>query len=119
MVPGGATRADVRSVRFAHAFKEKTGNDWNFEQFRHMLHMLAAATNQMQSGDPLAVAKALEGVYIAGDTGELWMHAEDHQLFNSRFIATSPAPVRDRLVRDISWFFLSFAYLRALRVEFV
>ena len=35
------------------------------------------------------------------------------------FIVTSPAPVRDRLVRDISWFLLSFAYLRALRVEFV
>ena len=88
MVPGGATRADVRSVRFAHAFKEKTGDDWNFEQFRHMLPMLAAATNQTQSVDPLAVAKALEGIRIAGDTGELWMHAEDHQPFNSMFIAT-------------------------------
>ena len=25
---------------------------------------------------------------IAGDTGELWMRAEDHQLFNPMFIAT-------------------------------
>jgi branched-chain amino acid transport system substrate-binding protein len=53
-----------------------------------MLRMLAAATNQARSVDPLAVAKALEGMRIAGDTGELWMRAQDHQLFNPMFIAT-------------------------------
>ncbi len=88
MVPWVRDAADARSARFADDFKEKTGDDWSFEQFRHMLRMLAAATNQAQSVGPLAVAKALEGMRIAGDTGELWMRAEDHQLFNPMFIAT-------------------------------
>jgi branched-chain amino acid transport system substrate-binding protein len=88
MVPWVRDAADARSARFADDFKEKTGDDWSFEQFRHMLRMLAAATNQAQSVEPLAVAKALEGMRIAGDTGELWMRAEDHQLFNPMFIAT-------------------------------
>ena len=68
MVPGRATRADLRSARFTHDFEEKTGDDWNFEQLRHLLHRLAAATNQMQSVDPPALAKALEGIRIGATT---------------------------------------------------
>ena len=88
LVPWVRDAADSRSARFADDFKEKTGDDWSFEQFRHMLRMLVTATNQAQSVEPLAVARALEGMRIAGDTGELWMRPEDHQLFNPMFIAT-------------------------------
>ena len=100
MVPWVRDAADARSARFADDFKEKTGDDWSFEQFRHMLRMLAAATNQAQSVEPLAVAKALEGMRIAGDTGELWMRAEDHQLFNPMFIATLARSGTKGVTRD-------------------
>ena len=66
LVPWVRDAADTRSARFADDFKDKTGDDWSFEPFRHMLRMLVAATNQAQSVEPLAVAKALEGMRIAG-----------------------------------------------------
>jgi branched-chain amino acid transport system substrate-binding protein len=88
MVPWVRDAADKDSARFADDFKQKTGDDWSFESFRHMLRMLAAATNQAHSVEPLAVARALEGMRLAGDTGELWMRAQDHQLFYPMFIAT-------------------------------
>jgi branched-chain amino acid transport system substrate-binding protein len=88
LVPWVRDAADARSARFADDFRRKTGDDWGFEQFRHMLRMLVAATNQARSVEPLAVARALEGLRVAGDTGELWMRAQDHQLFNPMFIAT-------------------------------
>lgn len=88
MVPWVRDAADAQSARFADEFKAKTGDDWSFESFRHMLRMLAAATKQARSLEPLAVARALEGMRLAGDTGELWMRAEDHQLFYPMYIAT-------------------------------
>ncbi|MEO8005910.1 MAG: branched-chain amino acid ABC transporter substrate-binding protein [Betaproteobacteria bacterium] len=88
LVPWVRDEADARSAQFADDFRRKSGDDWSFEQFRHMLRMFAAATNQAHSLEPLAVARALEGMRLAGDTGELWMRAEDHQLFNPLFIAT-------------------------------
>jgi branched-chain amino acid transport system substrate-binding protein len=88
LVPWVHDAADARSARFADDFKRDTGDDWSFEPLRHMLRMLAAATNQAKSLQPLAVARALEGLRVAGDTGELWMRREDHQLFNPMFIAT-------------------------------
>jgi branched-chain amino acid transport system substrate-binding protein len=88
VVPWVRDAADARSARFADDFREKTGDDWSFEQFRHMLRMFVAAANKAQSLDPLTVARALEDMRIPGDTGELWMRAEDHQLFNPLFVAT-------------------------------
>lgn len=88
LVPWVRDEADAGSAQFADDFKRKTGDDWSFEQFRHMLRMFVAATNRARSIEPLAIARALEGMRIAGDTGELWMRAEDHQLFNPMFIAT-------------------------------
>jgi branched-chain amino acid transport system substrate-binding protein len=41
-----------------------------------------------QSTDPVKVARALEGMKIQGDTGELWMRAQDHQLMQPIFVST-------------------------------
>ena len=100
VVPWVRDAADARSAQFADEFKRKTGDDWSFEQFRHMLRMLAAATNHAKSVEPLAVARALEGLRIAGDTGELWMRPEDHQLFNPMFIATLARSGSKGVTRD-------------------
>jgi branched-chain amino acid transport system substrate-binding protein len=88
LVPWVRDAADARSARFADEFKLKTADDWSFEQLRHMLQMLDAASKQAKSVEPLALARALEGLRIVGDTGELWMRTQDHQLFNPLFIAT-------------------------------
>ena len=40
--------------------------------------MLARAINESKSTDPLTVAKALEGMKYMGDTGEVWLRADDH-----------------------------------------
>jgi branched-chain amino acid transport system substrate-binding protein len=50
--------------------------------------MLARAMNEAKSADPLKVAKALEGMKYQSDTGQVWMHAEDHQLMQPIYIAT-------------------------------
>ena len=100
VVPWVRDAADTQSARFADAFRAKTGDDWSFEQFRHMLRMFAAATNKAQSLEPLAIARALEGMRITGDTGELWMRAEDHQLFNPLFVATLARSGTKGVTRD-------------------
>ena len=50
--------------------------------------MLVKAMNAAQSTDPMKVAKALEGMRTQGDTGELWMRADDHQLMQPLYIST-------------------------------
>ena len=50
--------------------------------------MLAKAINTAQSADPVKVAKALHGMRFPGDTGEVWMRADDHQLIMPEYIAT-------------------------------
>ncbi len=88
VVPWVRDAADADSARFADEFKRKTGDDWSFEQFRHMLRALAVASNRARSVDPVAIARSLEGLRTAGDTGELRMRAQDHQLFNPLYVAT-------------------------------
>jgi branched-chain amino acid transport system substrate-binding protein len=43
---------------------------------RQSRHRMAKA----HSTDPIKIAYALEGMRLAGPTGEAWMRAEDHQL---------------------------------------
>ena len=50
--------------------------------------MLAKAMNEAKSADPLKVAKALGGMKYRGDTGEVRMREDDHQLMQPLYIAT-------------------------------
>jgi len=59
-----------------------------FNNGKTELDMLVAATNIAKSTDPAKVAKALEGLKMQGDTGELWMRADDHQLMQPMYIST-------------------------------
>ena len=54
----------------------------------NVLEMLAKAVEQAKSADPLAVAKALEGMKFEGATGEVTMRADNHQLLQPLFVAT-------------------------------
>ena len=115
LVPWVYDAADARSARFAEDFKRNTGDDWSFEPLRHMLRMLAAATRQARSIEPLAVAGALENMRIAGDTGELWMRAQDHQLFNPMFIATLTRSGTRGVTRD--WENSGYGWRADARIE--
>ena len=73
---------------FAAEYKKKFNEDMFFNNGKTELDMLVAATNIAKSIDPAKVAKALEGLKMQGDTGELWMRADDHQLMQPMYIST-------------------------------
>jgi branched-chain amino acid transport system substrate-binding protein len=50
--------------------------------------MLAKAMEQSKSTDPAVVGKALEGMKIEDDAGEVSMRADNHQLIQPMFIST-------------------------------
>jgi branched-chain amino acid transport system substrate-binding protein len=52
------------------------------------LEMLAKAIELAKSTDPVKVAKALEGLKLDGDTGEVLMRADNHQLIQPLFVST-------------------------------
>jgi branched-chain amino acid transport system substrate-binding protein len=52
------------------------------------LEMLAKAMELAKSTDPVKVASALEGLKLEGDTGEVIMRADNHQLVQPLFIST-------------------------------
>ena len=52
------------------------------------LEMLAKAMDQAKSADPVKVAKALEGMKFEGDSGEVMMRADNHQLIQPLYVST-------------------------------
>jgi hypothetical protein len=52
------------------------------------LEMLAKAMDAARSTDPVKVARALEGMKYDGDTGEVFMRADNHQLIQPLFVST-------------------------------
>jgi branched-chain amino acid transport system substrate-binding protein len=80
--------ADNRAEAFANAYHRKYKDDFYYNTAKTELEMLARAMNEAKSADPLKVAKALEGMKYQGDTGQVWMRADDHQLMQPIYIAT-------------------------------
>ena len=62
--------------------------DLFFTTHRIALEMLARAMEQSKSTDPAKVGKALEGMKIEEDAGEVSMRADNHQLIQTMFIST-------------------------------
>ena len=80
--------AENRAEKFANDYHRKYKDDFYYGPSKVALEMLAKAMSEANSVDPLKVAKALEGMKYPGDTGEVWMRAEDHQLMQPIYIAT-------------------------------
>ncbi len=80
--------AGDKTGKFANDYHKKYKDDFYYNTPKTELEMLARAINEAKSTDPLTVAKALEGMKYQGDTGEVWMRADDHQLMQPIFIAT-------------------------------
>jgi branched-chain amino acid transport system substrate-binding protein len=79
---------DNRLEKFSNDYKKKYSEDMWFNSAKTELEMLVKAMSVAQSTDPLKVARALEGMKLQGDTGEVWMRADDHQLMQPLFIST-------------------------------
>ena len=62
--------------------------DLFFTTHRIALQMLAKAMEQSKSTDPAKVGKAMEGMKIDEDAGEVSMRADNHQLIQPMFIST-------------------------------
>ena len=80
--------AENKAEKFANDYRKKYKDDFYYATSKTALEMLAKAINDAKSIEPLKVAKALEGMKFQGDTGEMWMRAEDHQLMQPIYIST-------------------------------
>ena len=61
-------------------YKARFKEDYSAYTVGHMMRMLSAAAVKAKSTDPVAVARALEGLTIKSYGGEITMRALDHQL---------------------------------------
>ncbi len=80
--------AENKAEKFASDYRKKYKDDFYYATSKTAMDMLAKAINDAKSTDPLKVAKALEGMKYQGDTGEMWMRADDHQLMQPIYIST-------------------------------
>ena len=80
--------AENKAEKFANDYRKKYKDDFYYGTSKTAMEMLAKAITDAKSTDPLKVAKALEGMKYQGDTGEMWMRAEDHQLMQPIYIST-------------------------------
>jgi len=83
-----ANISENRLASTATKFKKRYGEDFWYQVAKTEVDMLVRAINLAQSADPLKVARVLEGMRYLGDTGEVWMRAEDHQLMQPLYVAT-------------------------------
>jgi branched-chain amino acid transport system substrate-binding protein len=83
--------ANNKIEKFNNTYHETYKNikeDFYYNTAKTELEMLAKAMTEAKSTDPLTVAKALEGMKYQGDTGEVWMRADDHQIMQPIYLAT-------------------------------
>lgn len=83
-----ANIADNKLEKYAQDYKKRFNEDLWLNLPKLQVDMLAKAINTAQGSDALKVAKALHGMRFAGETGEVIMRAEDHQLVAPLYIAT-------------------------------
>lgn len=86
-----ANIGNEKSTASRQAYEKKfpdAKEDLFFTTHRIALEMLAKAMEQTKSTDPGKVAKAMEGMKIDEDAGEVSMRADNHQLIQTMFIST-------------------------------
>ncbi len=86
-----ANSGDEKAVKHYQAYREKykdAKDDFYFSTHFLALGMLAKAMDQAKSLDPAKVGKALEGMKFDGDSGEVSMRADNHQLIQPMFVST-------------------------------
>ncbi|TAM65883.1 MAG: branched-chain amino acid ABC transporter substrate-binding protein [Microbacteriaceae bacterium] len=71
---------------YAVDFKKKYGADFFYLRMNTMMDMLAKAIDDAHSADPVKVGRALEGMNIVSDTGEVHMRKINHQLLMPMYV---------------------------------
>jgi branched-chain amino acid transport system substrate-binding protein len=79
---GAATR------RLVEEFRSDYGAEFHFFRVNTMFRLLTQALARARSADPAALARALEGMTLATDLGEVRMRAGDHQLLAPLVVAS-------------------------------
>lgn len=82
----GAPRAS--ELREAYRNRFKGVKDDYFFAAHTVIELLVKAIEKAKSADPLPVAKALEGLKHAADTGEVYVREDNHQVIQTLFIST-------------------------------
>lgn len=80
--------ADNKLEKFSNDYRKRFNEDFWINLPKLQIDMLAKAISTAQSADPVKVAMALHGMRYQGETGEVWMRADDHQLISPQYIAT-------------------------------
>jgi branched-chain amino acid transport system substrate-binding protein len=71
---------DFLAAWFKEYQARNDGRSWAWDRMRMMIDMLAQAIVKTKSTDPVAIAKALEGMTVPGQYGTVQMRPEDHQI---------------------------------------
>lgn len=69
-------------------YKARFKEDYSVFTIDYMIRMLLAATVKAKSSEPLAVARAMEGLSLKSFGGEVTMRAMDHQLQMPLYLST-------------------------------
>ena len=86
-----ANSGDKKAIEHYQAYRAKfteAKDDFYFSTHVIAFGMLAKAMDQAKSSDPAKVAKSLEGMKFDGDSGEVMMRSENHQLVQPMFVST-------------------------------
>ena len=86
-----ANITDNRLDKVAADYRRRYKEDFWINLPRLQLDMLARAIDTAGSAEALKVSHALHGMRFAGDTGEVFMRSQDHQLIAPNYIATFSA----------------------------
>jgi branched-chain amino acid transport system substrate-binding protein len=80
-----ANIADGRLDQYYVDYKKQYKEEWNMLPAKTAVEMWAKAVDTAKSLEPIAVARALEGMRYDAGTGMMWMRAEDHQLMEPQY----------------------------------
>jgi branched-chain amino acid transport system substrate-binding protein len=86
-----ANIGNEKTTRHYQAYRERfkdAKDDYYFSTHYIALEMLAKAIDQVKSTDAVKVAKAMEGMKFEGDSGEVTMRADNHQLIQPLYVST-------------------------------
>jgi len=86
-----ANIGNEKVTRHYQAYRERykdVKDDYYWTTQYLALEMLAKAMDQAKSADPVKVSKALEGMKFEGDSGEVMMRADNHQLIQPLYVST-------------------------------
>lgn len=78
-------------------FEAEEGVDFYYYRVKTLMEMLQKAANEAHSVEPVALAKALEGMEYKTEAGTVTMRADNHQLIQPLYLST----FSDKVTRDV------------------